>query len=453
MCYYFIFTPVFIFMKKLVLIFILFLFIIFSMTSQVQAYSLKECAGIALENSFILKSYDSKNVQNDFKTTEILTARNPHVFISGSSSYTAPEVSVNIPLPPPLKSIDAVAVPNQYHKYSLEISKLLTSFGRIEAGAKYNEFNSILITYEKQVQRDRLLLEIVRTYYGILSAKEVLDTANAEKEFWEEQLKTAEMLFKNGVTAKYDLLRIKACLDKSEEKVITTKNALQTARGNLSVLMGVELCDLRGEPEDVLFFAQITDGIKNKETALQQNSSVMLAQTAILQSDKAIELAKLESSPYLVFHSGYSRNTETFISKSWSWQTSVSLNIPIYDGGERRVKVASAKELKVQATLSFEDIKRNLFWDIEKLCLYIDELSAREKLAETQIESSKESLRVAKLRYSQGLGTITELLDASSDMVLSSGSLERIKYEKQVQLASLSYLRGTIYNDLFGGNE
>lgn len=440
-------------MRKILFTFVLILFIFFFMSGVTWAFALKECAQTALKNSFTLKSYDSEKKQNDFKTAEILAAKNPHISIYGASSYVAPEVSVNIPLPPPAEPINAVAVPNQYHKYSIEISKLITSFGKIEAGAKYNEFNAALIAYQKQVYCDKLIFDTAIAYYTVLSLMESLNTAEAEKEFWQEQLKTAELLFKNGITAKYDLLKIQAGLDRTEERVLAAKSSIQIAKGNLSVLMGVDAYELIGEPENELLFSTFVDEFEIKETAMKCSSSVMLAQTAIAQSDKAIELAKLESSPYLSLSSGYTRNTETFISKNWAWQTSLSLKMPLYDGGERQAKVGYAKELKVQALLTFENVKRILFWDIEKNCISVNELSVREKLAETQIESSKEALRVAKLRYSQGLGTITELSDASASMVSSLGTLERIKYEKQVKLANLSLLKGTIYNDLLGGTE
>ncbi len=425
--------------------------------SEEKKLDLRECARTGIENSFRLQSYDSKSRYTDARVKEVSAAKNPHVSINGSSAFQQPEVALALQSDPQAPPVKAIAIPKWYHSYTLAVTQLISSFGKIEMNEKYVKMDEVLINFQKQSETDKLLFDITEAYYRVMLAKELLDIADAQHQMWQEQYKTSESMFNRGAVAKYDLLRIKVSLSKSEENIITAQKDLEIAKGSLETLMGVKyIFDNSGVIYNDFWVNKARfeqNAGEWKKIAAEQNPVILLGKAAVEQSDYAIGLAKLEMAPSLMFQTGYGRNSATFATEDWSWKNSVSLNLPIGDGGERKAKIAQARELKTQAQLNLADTNKNIMWDVEKACLQMKELKAKQITAGEQLESASETFRVASLRYTSGLGTMVELTDASANLVTAQSQIKQINYSIQIQSAIISYSCGTINQEIFGSAE
>ena len=151
-------------------------------------YTIEECARIGIDNSFKLKTYDSKVVQNDAKVKETLAVNNPSVSISGSSTYQRPQVMFGLPITlPGIPTLEGIIVPEWYHTYNIAVNKLITSFGKVEAAARVTQVGDLQHKTQQRIDQDSLLFDIVRGYYNVILSTQLVEIAKAQEKLWEEQ--------------------------------------------------------------------------------------------------------------------------------------------------------------------------------------------------------------------------------------------------------------------------
>ncbi|MHC9538447.1 MAG: TolC family protein [Vulcanimicrobiota bacterium] len=419
-------------------------------------YTIEECARIGIDNSFKLKTYDSKVVQNSAKVRETLAVNNPSVSISGSSTYQRPEISFGLPVAlPGMAPIQAIIVPEWYHNYNIAVTKLITSFGKVEAAARVTQVGDLQYKTQQRIDQDSLLFDIVRGYYNVILAEQLVEIAAAQEKLWEEQYKVSESMYKRGTVAKYDLLRVHVSLTQSRDQHITNLKDLEVARGNLRTLMGLPVGTLIEDIDDHSLWAdrekeKMELPLEHWRVKARQNSpAIQLGKAARLQGVYALDLAVLDNAPSLSFQSNYNRLTQTFASKDWEWQNTFALSIPLSDGGQRSAKITQAKELITQADLNIQDTERTVLWNVEKSYLDLHDLQIKIKTAEEQLDAAKEGSRVANIRYKAGLGTIVELTDAELSLVKAKVNLTQTYCSYHIQMAALSYTSGILYDDIF----
>ncbi len=421
-----------------------------------KCYTIEECARIGIENSFRLKSYDSKVVQNNAKVKETLATNNPSVSISGSSIYQRPEIMFGLPISAPgLPALQATIIPEWYHNYNIAVTKLITSFGKVEAAARVTQVGDLQYKTQQRIDQDALLFDIVRGYYNVILSEQLVEIAKTQEKLWEEQYKVSESLYKRGVVAKYDLLRVHVSLTQSRDQHITNLKDLEVARGNLRTLMGLPVGTLIADIDDQSLWVdrekeKMELPLEHWRVKAQQNSpAIQLGKVARLQGICALDLAVLDNAPTLSFQSNYNRLTQTFASKDWEWQNTFALSIPISDGGQKSAKITQAKELISQADLNIQDTERTVLWNVEKSYLDLHDLQIKIKTSEEQLDAAKEGSRVANIRYKAGLGTIVELTDAELNLVKAKVNLKQTYCSYHIQMAALSYTSGILYDDIF----
>ena len=100
----------------------------------------------------------------------------------------------------------------------------------------------------------------------------------------------------------------------------------------------------------------------------------------------------------------------------------MSLNIPIWDWGQRKSKVRQAEFKKEQASVELSAAQRQLVRNLQES--YAEAQTAREQmdLLRSAVDLASESLRLTVLRYQAGEATILELVDAQTALI-QSGTL------------------------------
>lgn len=452
--------------KNLIIPFVVILFI-FMITypcaseENEKIFTLSECAKIGIDNSYQLKTYDSKVKQTVYQVKETLSAYNPNTAITGSSSYQKPIIYADFSMPSGLPNAGAtiptgmIIMPEWYHVYNLTVSKLITTFGKVEAAASLTKLGEDQARIQRNINEDTLLFQISQGFYQLLLAEQLLDIAKAQLRDWEEQFSVAQSRYKTGVVARYDLLRVQVSLFQSKDNVTTCQKNIDIARANLRTLMGLPVDRKIAGVKKVSFWSdEEEDRMKYElpkwyDIALSNHPAVKLGSLAHKQGESTLELAKLDNAPSVSFSSTYTKQTATFIGADWAWKNSVNLSIPLMDGGTRAAKIVQAMEIIHQADLTLEDTKKNVRWNVEQAYLNLHDLYPKIKTALLQIEMAEEGYRVARLRYKEGLGTIVEMVDAQSYLVNAQVNLQQTLYNFYTQMAALSYAAGIIKNDIF----
>ena len=128
---------------------------------------------------------------------------------------------------------------------------------------------------------------------------------------------------------------------------------------------------------------------------------------------------------------------------SWreSWDASVNLDWPLFDGGRARAEVAEASANRRAAEARLAEFDSQLSLEIRQRLSEAASSRAAVVAADSSIRSATEARRVVGERFAAGVATSTDVLDAQ--IVLLQAELDRTRALTAVRVAESDLARAT----------
>ena len=133
--------------------------------------------------------------------------------------------------------------------------------------------------------------------------------------------------------------------------------------------------------------------------------------------------------------------------ENWSLMAGVSLNI--FSGQSTRAGIVNIQQQREKLLEQKNRLEDDIKLEVEKY--YLDVLSSKEKIAVTSgaISQAEENLRINKIRYEEGVGTATEVLDAVSLLTIAETNYYKSLYEFKRAEAGLMYATGEDLSEVY----
>ena len=122
-----------------------------------------------------------------------------------------------------------------------------------------------------------------------------------------------------------------------------------------------------------------------------------------------------------------------------SWDASVSLNWPLFDGGRTRAEVAEAAATKRAAEERLADFDLALAVEVQQRASELESSRASISAADDAVRSASEARRVVGDRFGAGVATSTDVLDAQ--VALLQAELDRTQAVANARLAEARLAR------------
>jgi outer membrane protein len=270
--------------------------------------------------------------------------------------------------------------------------------------------------FETEQARQDLILEIVRTYYGVLVLKENGKAADEAVKTAAASEQRMETMRKAGLLVDSDLLSAKVFVSQMKDRQIRAQNDLSLAEMQLAREMGMSL-DAPAEPEGSLAEpAALSKPIQEWiQTALDQRPGLRAAQlqeTAMGDEQKA---AKAEFGPKIGLFGSTERDAMTLGGPSGTnWTAGAQLQFNLFAGGAQKARMAEATASASKAKHNVEWFRSGVQMEVRKAYLDGNAAAQRAAAARDAADQAKESLRIIQNRYETGLTTVTELLRAQT---------------------------------------
>ncbi len=108
-----------------------------------------------------------------------------------------------------------------------------------------------------------------------------------------------------------------------------------------------------------------------------------------------------------------------------SWDLSVNATWSLWDGGRTRAERAEAAALASAVRARVGDFDRQLAFEVTERSLDLDSSRAAIDVANAGVRAAVEARRVVGDRFTAGVATSTEVLDAQTDLIQAELSLTR----------------------------
>lgn len=330
-----------------------------------------------------------------------------------------------------------------YLSYGINAYQSIFSFGadrsQYEASKTFLDAKKLNVDLVKNI----VALDFVNTYFDTLETEKMIAVARKEVERLESHLNVARHLFNEGVITKNDLLQAEVRLSDARQRLLTFENTRAISASRINNILSRPLSsEVNVEDVHINPFRESMSIADAWTTAEKQRIEVSIIDREL----KALEFEEVvKKSGYLpkFFVQGgynYTENRYQLHEDNWSFVMGASLNI--FSGGSTKADVSKVRyrrdRLLEQRNKLIDDIK----FEVQKNYLAMKNANEKINAAKDAIGQAEENLRINKIKYEEGIGTATDVLDAITLLTVAETNYYRAVYEFKRAEAGFMYAIG-----------
>ncbi len=288
------------------------------------------------------------------------------------------------------------------------------------------------VKYSAQDTKERIILNAKKAFYYTILLKEVWKVKKETEELARSQYDFVKEKFDNGLANEFELLQAELQWKRNIPDVSNAKKDFVISVNELKDLAGIsdstnieitgELKNDNGIPEFPV--------IKSVLSKRPDYQSLIWEREA---SKSALSAVKSEFLPTLNGYLDYTyfRNTDKFVTgdKTTNFTAGLSLNIPIFQGGNRIVRMQEAAIEKEKSLIKINRFEKLLYTELmsifENLKVANDNLST----SQVNVDVAEKAFELANESYQNGLATQLDLQDARNSLSQSKLDLLNASFE------------------------
>ncbi|MBW3785912.1 TolC family protein [Vibrio cholerae] len=273
--------------------------------------------------------------------------------------------------------------------------------------------------------------DLVKYYFSVVLAKEVLATRIAVEEGLTQHRDNALKLEQQGQIAHVERLQADASLDKAKVERKKAQKTLDIAQSALTQILGATETV---EPSGMLF---INTSLPPMHAFIEQTLNTYPGLSLLDAKEKqASSLIKAEQGKYypeVYLYGDYSLHEDDSLASQMKpdWLVGVGVNIPLIENSGRSEQVKAANSAVNQVRYLKAQAKQDLSVLVEKTYLEAEQALEEVTGLNSSLNLAQENLRLRQKAFSQGLSTSVDVVDA--ELYLAS-------IRTQQSLASFNYL-------------
>ena len=321
----------------------------------------------------------------------------------------------------------------------ISLSQVLFDFGKTWASTDVARRLAEIALEDTELQRQLVTQTVKESFTNINFAQRLIRVNEQGLQRAELNLRSARGFFEVGTRPKSDVARAEVDVANARVDVIRARNAERLARVALATAMGLPATTPL-QIEDNLVYQPVTlDPARLFEEALRQRPE---SRQARLQADAAegrVRRAFRDFFPDVTGDGFYGAQRTDFMEV---WELRLSLNWPLFDGGNRIARYREAKANLDAAHARVKATELDVSREVEQAQSNVIESQERIQAAQVAVTSAQENFRLAQGRFDAGVGTILELTDAQLALTLAQNTEAQALADYRIALARLDRATG-----------
>ena len=336
---------------------------------------------------------------------------------------------------------------DQFLTYGIKASQLLYDFGKTSSSISEAQYGLKAREIETGRTVNQAALDFILAYLDLLESEKLLTVAKEEVQRYEAHNKDTETKFSAGVVTRNEVLQADVTLADSRQRLLTAENLRSLRESKINSLLLKPLNDtVQPQEIEVSPAAGMTldEAWANAET---RSFRLKEMDAAIAAKESSVSATRAEYMPTFYVSGGYEYSENRYMVHPDNWSAIAGVNVNLFSGGasESRTGVALSelRSLRLSRDKLLDDIH------LEIKAAYLDLQSATQKIdvAKTAVAQAEENLRLQRLRYKEGVGTATDVLDAVTLLSTSESNSWKALYGNKRAEATLLNAAG---RDLVG---
>jgi outer membrane protein TolC len=310
--------------------------------------------------------------------------------------------------------------------------------GAVRSASRQSEFMALATRIDIDRVRNQLALDVRSNYYQVLRFHGIEQVANDNLIAAQIRLQDAKLNESVGNAPQFDVVSAERDVAEADQGVVVARTQESIAMSMLKNVMGVDQAAQFSIPFEGALSSlsvpstgattnslELTKEIKSGaeleamvSDALRFRPEVLESQAAIEASRHGVRYARRSMLPSLSAGLGYNYqpNNGAFTLQR-SAVASVSLSIPLFDGGLAKAKVKQAEADRAEAESNYRGAVDQVKMEVQNASVNLYQARARIVMADAGLRQAKVAYRLAQERYSIGVSkssVVSPQLEVSS---------------------------------------
>lgn len=303
-----------------------------------------------------------------------------------------------------------------------------------------------------QVAQQQLILRVTQAYFNVLSAKDDLEFARAEKKAVERQLDQTKQRFKVGLTDITDVHEAQAQYDNTITAEISAENNVYNAEEalreitnvyprNLDVLNTKRFSASRPSPDSANDWQQMAEA---------KNLNLIAQKISLDLAKDNINISRSGHYPTIGLSGRYTKtdtDDQLITSPSIEFNNQsigVEISVPLYAGGAISSSVRQAQSNYVAASQDLAQTHRSVVRSTRNAYNTVITAVSAIKSLEQSVLSAESALRATEAGMEVGIRTIVDVLTSTRNLYNAKRNLSSTRYSYIQAILSLKQAAGTI---------
>jgi multidrug efflux system outer membrane protein len=369
----------------------------------------------------------------------------PQVGASGDLQFTRLSRDGQFPLP-------SSFVSNQNRNWGQAALNLLSFqvdlWGQLRRATEVSRANLLSADWNRKTVISTVVSQVAADYFELLELDSELRISQSTLDTRQESLKLTQDREAHGIATELDVRQGEELVDSAAESIPQLKQQIEQTENQISLLLGRN----PGGVQRASRFNQdyplpeVPAGLPS--ALLERRPDIRAAEQSLVAANANIGVAKAAYFPQISLTGNIGGQSSTlanlFSGPAGAWSFVPQVTQPIFTAGRLKNNVRLAEAQRQDAQIAYEKSISTAFQDVS------DALIAHQRTRESRVEQIKlvtalqDRKRLAYRRYTGGVDTQLNALDADRDLLSAQITLEQIRYAELVSVVQL-------YNALGGG--
>ncbi len=400
------------------------------------ALSLGEGLKIVVDNGREVRIAQS---DEDVARAAVSLARSPwlpFVDLYGRQTWLRYEPQAKTPFGPFPSSQD------NFITYGVKATQLLYDFGRTSSTIGAAEYGLKSREIETERTRSRSALDFIIAYLDLLEADKLLQVAREEVQLYEAHKKDAEARFSAGVVTKNEVLQAEVTLADSRQRAVTAENLRSLRASKINSLLlkplneEVQVEEVKARPAEGITLEQAWAVAESENTELKDMDAKIAA------TEENVKATQAEYLPTVYLSGGYEYMENRYMVHQDNWSLIAGVNINLFSGGASSSRISITRSEVRSLKLARDKALDGVRLDVKGAYLDLQSSAQKMEVTKTAVAQAEENLRLQRLRFQEGVGTATDVLDAVTLLTTAESNSWKSLYGLRRAEANLLYSMG-----------
>jgi len=341
-------------------------------------------------------------------------------------------------------------VQQDFYRTSVDLTFELDLWGRLRRGTEAARADLLASAENARTVLTTLISDVAQTYFDLLELDREADVDRRTLASRQASLELVRRRFEEGLTNELDVRRAEQELATSAAAVPGVERRIAETENRLSVLLGRNpgsisrggVLDAQAAPPEVP--AGLPSMLLERRPDIRQAEQQLISANAHIGEAKAAFFPRISLTGMFGVESA--SLSELFTGPSRVWQVGPTVTFPIFRAGQLLGNLHAAEARQQQALIQYQQTIQQAFREVEDALVFRVKASEIRTQQETRVQAARRALDIANLRYTNGLGTYLDVLDAQRQLFTAEIDLAGITRDQLTAVVQ-------VYKALGGGWE